>query len=100
MISPSCAPSIFMPASFCRTMFFQSDIIDSCNAPDGVGELLPALALRRENLTALHGEAKEAAPSLACLLAPPPADPSTPFQAVEQGIERRDVKPQPAFRTR
>src|SRR5580658_2506386 len=93
MISPSCAPSIFIPASFCRTISLQSDIIDSCDAPDGVGKLLPAFSLSGQNLSALRGEAIEAAPALACLFDPAPVDPSAPFQAVEQGIERCDVEP-------
>jgi hypothetical protein len=62
---------------------------------DGFDKLFPVVALRGEHAAAFGGQAVEAPPALAGFLDPAPGDPSALLEAVEQGIERGDLEPQP-----
>src|SRR3712207_5459433 len=69
-------------------------MFDSRDASDGLDELKPRVALRRQNLLALGRQAVVAASALARLLDPATLNPAALLKPVEQRVERRDVEAQ------
>src|SRR5262245_7469253 len=100
MISASRVGRSRSVARRCRRSPFQSGMIDSRDEAHRLDERFPGLALAGEDAPALGREAVEAAPPLAGLLDPAAAQPAALLEAVEQGVERRDVELQPPVRPR
>src|SRR5262249_8890415 len=98
----SCSPSggTAAGASLAMISSRQSRMLGSCDPGDRGDEFLPALPVVLERRLAFRRDAIEAAAPLAFLLDPAPGDPAAILHAVEQGIERRDVKTQHALRPR
>src|SRR5687768_8608625 len=74
----------------------QSGIFGPGNQPNGVHELAPVVALRREHAASLGGQAIKAPPPLARLLDPLAGEPAALFEPIQQRIQRGDLEFQPA----
>src|SRR5438132_14209809 len=97
MISVSRAPSMRDPDRRTRTISRQSGIVDTRDAADGAGELLPASALRGQYFPARGGDAVVAAAALAGFFHPSALDQTARFEPVKQRVERSGLKAQGAF---
>src|SRR5262245_52266824 len=75
-----------------RTRLFQSGMFDPRNPADDRNEILPALLLGAQRLSALRGQAVVPAPPLVRLLDPSTLDPPLLFHAMQQRVKRRDMK--------
>src|SRR5262245_14868888 len=70
----------------------------SRDQPDGLDEFVPGLALSRQDALSCRRQPIEAPPALAFLLDPGSPDPTALLEAIEQRIERVEVKHQPPAR--
>jgi hypothetical protein len=70
------------------------------HAVERAKELLPDVALAREDAPTFGRDAVLAPAAAGGPLAPPPFDPAAAFQAIQQGIERRHLKADGAVRAR
>src|SRR5688572_16119922 len=77
----------------------QSGMASAGDELHGPNERLPGVALAGEHATAFRGQGVETAPSFTGFLDPLSLQPSALLEAVQQGIERRDVKPHGAVRS-
>src|SRR5258706_4066230 len=77
-----------------------SGMFDSGVSVDGVGELAPRAALRREDARTGGGQPVVAAPALARFLDPAADDPAALLEPVQQRIQRGDAEFQHAARSR
>src|SRR5574339_259019 len=98
MISASRAGLSRRVASRCRRSPVQSGMVDSRDEAHRLDKRLPGIALTGEDAPPLGGQAVEPAPAFASLLDPAAAQPAALLEAVEQRVERRDVKFQPPVR--
>src|SRR5262245_35039173 len=94
MISSSRAGANRTEDSRARISGFQSGMFLSSDAADGFDKRRPRLPLPGQYLAAFRGEAIDTPAPLACFFHPYALDPGSLLQAVEQGIERVDMKGQ------
>src|SRR2546423_6064185 len=82
-----------------RTSAFQSGMADPRDAVQRREERVPAAALRIERRPTVDGQPIETPPPCASLLDPPAVNQPAVFEAVERGVERRDVERERAVRS-
>src|SRR5688572_27549172 len=82
-----------MPSSRARSSARQSDIFDPRDPAHGRREVLPRIALRREDAPALARQAIEPAPPLARALDPAALQPAPRFEPVQQRVQGRHLEP-------
>src|SRR6267378_5580421 len=75
-----------------RTILFQSGMFYSCYLADDGDEILPALLLRTKLLLAFRRQLVISPSALLRLFHPSSVDPALLLQAMQQWIERRDMK--------
>src|SRR5262245_36535582 len=88
------------PGTTRRRRLRQSSITHSCDSGDGLREGDPPAAQVLERASPRRGDRVETTASLAGLFNPATGNPPAVFHAIEQRIERRDVKRQHAARPR
>src|ERR1019366_1041850 len=85
-ISASRAGGRFKSDSCWRIAWFQSGILDSSDASDGLDEGLPALPLGSQDFAPLGGQPVITAAALDAFLDPPALDPAALFEAIQQRV--------------
>src|SRR5215212_8275471 len=77
-----------------------SGMVDSGDEAHRRDERAPRIALACKHAAPLGGQTVETAPALSRFLDPPPLQPASFFETIEQRIERRDVEFQLPGRSR
>src|SRR5262245_8627347 len=93
------AGSTFSPERRSRISRDQSGMLGLRDAAHGLDERRPGAPLHPEHLPAARREAVIAATPLRGLLDPAALEEAAAFQAIQQGIQRRDVEAQGSART-
>src|SRR4030081_3819413 len=92
MISASRSGRRFDPAKRFLISSFHSGMFHSRNATNRSNKRFPFLALLRQNPTPLSGEAVIAPAPLIGFFYPPPLNPASLFEPVQQRVKRGDVE--------